>query len=194
YYRFALDYDKAIFRKTIINFFIPLVLLLGGYFVLLYARYRLFTPHVNNVFSQSIIDYLSKPPKYLFHILVLGRYFSMHAKDKVSAFFGLPVVLIVFYSIVLLIVLDAITRFKKIGNDSKAMFLLLLWVMMTIAFLMPLPFPNTGLLVFYDRYTYFADGFIYTLLALLISKYVNKYIAGVIFLIYIGFNFYFTMK
>ncbi len=194
YYRFALGYDKAVFRKTLLYFFLPLVVLLGLYFMALYNRYGFLTPHIHNVFSQSWIEYLSKPPKYLFHILALGRYFSIHAKDKVSAFFGLAVVLIVFYSLVLLLLLDLVTRFKKLNNTGKAICLLLVWVMMTLAFLMPLPFPNTGLLVFYDRYTYFADGFIFMLLALFISSYANKYIATAIFFIYIGFNIYFTTE
>ena len=194
YYRLALGYDKAIFKKTILYFFAPLLSVFGGYLLLLHARYGGFTPHVNNVFSQTIPEYLSKPPKYLFHLVTLGRYFSYEAKEKVSAFFGSTVVLIVFYSIVFLALLDAVTRFPKMNNSRRAVLLLAIWVLMTIAFLMPLPFPGTNLLVFYDRYTYFASGFIYTLLAVVIAQYVNKYVAAAIFVAYVGINIFFTLK
>jgi hypothetical protein len=194
YYRFALNYDKAIFRKTLLSIFLPLILLLGCYFLLLYAKYGFFRPHVNNVFSQRLTDYLSKPPKYLFHILALGRYFSYAAKERVSAFFGSAIVLIVFYSIVLLLILDGVTRFKKISASGRAVLLLSVWVIMTIAFLMPLPFPVTNLLVFYDRYTYFADGFIFVLLALLASQYLNKYVAFSLLVIFGCINIFFTEK
>ncbi|MCW3122627.1 MAG: hypothetical protein JWQ38_2119 [Flavipsychrobacter sp.] len=194
YYHFALGYSKEILKKTMLFFFVPHLLLLAAYFIGIYARYKFFTPHVNNVFSQSLTEYFSKPPKYLFHIITLGRYFSIEAKEKVSAFCGNTLFLIVFYSGIVLALLDGVTRFKKLDNTGKAILLLSIWSLMTIAFLMPLAFPGTNLLAFYDRYTYFADGFIYILLALVISRYVNKYIAIAVFFIYAGCNIFFTMK
>ncbi len=194
YYRFALNYDKAIFRKTMTGFFLPLAGILIGYFILLYLRYRHFSPHVNNAFTQSIVDYLSKPPKYLFHFLALGRYFSGETKDKVSAFFGKPMVLIIFYGIIALAVLDGLTRFKKMNGHGRAIFLFFMLTMMSIAFLMPINFPPTSTLVFYDRYMYLAAGFFYTLLALIIGRYANKYIIIAVMAAFAVVNMWFTWK
>lgn len=194
YYRFGQGYERAVFKKTIGYFFIPQLLMLGAYFAGIYIKYSYFTPHVNNVFSLAPTEYLSKPPKYLFHILSLGRYFSFHAKENVSAFFGRPFILIIFYSILFLISVDVVTRFKAISGTARAMFLFFVWMAMTILFLMPLPFPGTSLLVFYDRYAYFASGFAFVFLALAVSRYVNKYVAAILFLAYAGANLFCTIK
>ena len=194
YYGYALNNSKETLKKTVLYFFIPHLLLLCAYFLGIYLKYGFFTPHVNNVFSQTIREYLSKPPKYLFHLLALGRFFSFEAKEKVSAFCGDIPFLIIAYSLVLLIILDKATRFRQLTSTGKAAFLLSMWALMAITFLMPLPFPGTNLLAFYDRYTYFAAGFIYTAIALLIGRYVRKYIAFALFFTFIGFSLFYTVK
>jgi hypothetical protein len=74
------------------------------------------------------------------------------------------------------------------------MSLLLFWATITIAFLMPLPFPDAALLVFYDRYSYFANGFIYLLLSVVLWQFANRYVAIAIIAAYAFANLYFTIK
>ena len=194
FYRFGLGYTKDVFRKTLTRFFIPQLLLFGLYFIGLFAYYKFLRPH-GTVTSNPVTVYLSKPPKYVFHILLLGRYFPMYVKGGVYAFCESVKGLILFYSIVVAIVVYTLARFKKIDNYSKVIFLLFVWVMMFIAFLMGVGFPsNLNLYVFYDRYTYFADGFVYTMMAMIIARYVNKYVAIPIFILYATVNIYFTVK
>jgi len=194
YYRYFLNYNKQTFRKTVSFFFIPQLVLLGIYFVALIATYKHLQPHKIEL-GQTGIDYLSKLPKYLFHILFLGRYFSMQTKQAVYAVCESVLTLLVIYSLVVFVFVYTIRRYKEIRNESKAMFLFFAWSVICIAFLLPLSFPGPELLVFYDRYTYFADGFIYILITMLVVRYVkNKYVLIGLFCIYIDFNLYFTIK
>ncbi len=194
YYRFALGFEKKQLRKTLLYFFIPQVILLGVYFLALVSVYKQFAPH-RVEFEQGIIDYLSKLPKYLFHIVFLGRYFSAGVKDTVYAICNSWAALIVFYSLLTYVVVYSFRRLSTMGNYAKATFLFFSLGMLNLCFLMPLQFPGSALLVFYDRYVYFAAAFIYLLLALLAARFIqNKYVIIGLFCIYIDLNLYFTIQ
>ena len=134
------------------------------------------TPHKISL-NQSAIDYLSKPLKYIFNILFLGRFFPLESKKSVYELCQSETMLFIFYGMVAVFTIYWAAAFKKMEPVNKAMLLFLVWAAGAVAFLLPLPFPDAALLVFYDRYTYFADGFIYTLLALALFHFAGKYIA-----------------
>ena len=193
YYRYLLNYDKTTFRKTILYFFLPQLLLLVIYFLALVARYRQLHPHKLEI-NQTAVDYLSKLPKYVFHILFFGRYFSIEFKRQAYVFCASTPALITVYSILALVFLYIIARFRKMKMEAKAMSFFFTLSVMTICFLIPLPFPEPELLIFYDRYTYFADAFIYILLALIIARFVkNRYVNVILFCIYLDCSLYFTI-
>ena len=194
YYRYALGYGKAAIKKTITAIFIPQVIIFGGYLLLFYHTYHAFTPHVNNFFTQTLTDYLSKPPKYLFHLLILGRFFPFAAKVKLYAFCDSIGFLTVFYGIVAIVFAYLLVRFKKAGVIQKALLLLLSWIAFTLAILMPLAFPDAALLVFFDRYTYFSSVFVYMALVLLGSYIPNRYLAYSLLIAYGFINLFFTLK
>jgi len=194
YYRCALGFDKRIFRKTILQFFTIQIVLLGLYFVALFTTYKHFSPHKIEL-NLALVDYLSKLPKYLFHIVFLGRYFSPEIKNHVYAFCESGITLTVFYGLLIFVFVFTISRFKAISNYGKALFLFFVLALINICFLMPLPFPGSSLLVFYDRYSYFTDAFVYILLAMLAAKFIkNKYIVIALFCIYFDLNLYFTIE
>lgn len=193
YYRFVLNYEKKVFIKTLINFFAVQAVILGLYFLALYSRYGMLTAHKIS-FNESAIQYLSKPLKYVLHIVFLGRYFSFQQKMKLYGWCESFELILVFYTLALTLYMFAITKLNKLSNVHKALLLLFTWITLFIAFILPMPFPDASLLVFYDRYTYFADGFIYTFLALIVGSYINKYISILLLVIYAGINLYFTVK
>ncbi len=194
YYRYYLGYDKEVFRKTLVCFFIPQIVLLGAYFIALFTVFKHFQPHKIEL-DQGITDYLSKLPKYMFHILFLGRYFSMGVKEKVYAVCQSVWMLLIIYSLLVFAFVYSINRYKDLKSDSKSIFLFFAWSMIFIAFLLPLSFPGPELLVFYDRYTYFADAFIYILVVLVVSRFIkNKYLLIGLFCICVDFNLFFTIK
>jgi len=192
YYRFALGYDKRVFRKTVLYFFIPQIIVLGLYFIALYATFKFLRPHKIEL-TISFVDYLSKPLKYLFHIVFLGRYFPMPIKDKIYSWCGSTKALVIFYSVVAGGFGYTVLRLKQLSGSTRAMLLFGVWIVLTIGFLMPLAFPGSALLIFYDRYTYFADGFVYVLLVLWLSRILNKNLTVFLFCIYAGLNLYFTV-
>jgi hypothetical protein len=193
YYPFALGYDKKVFRKTLLYFFVPQLITLCIYFIALYIAYGFFRPHKTD-FSQSATDYLSKPVKYFFQILFLVRYYPVELKNRLYSFCESSKTFAAFYGIAAFIFFYALVKLKKIGKAQRAMFLFYVLVILTIGFLISVPFPGSDLLVFYDRYTYFADGFIYTLLALILTKAGNKYFALILLCVYAAVNVYFTIK
>ncbi len=194
YYRYALGYDKKIFRKTLLHSFLPQLILLSLYFVALILWYKHFKPHKIEL-NQSALDYLSKLPKYIFHIVLLGRYFPLQVKQKVYAFCESWAVVAVVYSLIVVMFVNIIKNIKKSANDKKAVYLLFVWSVLTLLFLLPLAFPGSALLVFYDRYTYFTAPFIYIMLVLLLSRVVtNKYLAILLFCVYVDINLYFTIS
>lgn len=193
YYRYGLGYDARIFRKTLLYAFLPQLLLMALYFAAQLLVFRHFRPHKIEL-NQSAADYLSKLPKYLFHIVLLGRYFPLEVKQKVYGFCDSWAGISIVYGLLILAGVGLLRRFRSGPADAKPALLLYTWVMLTLLFLLPLSFPGPELLVFYDRYTYFTDAFVYVLLVWLLSRLVtNKYVAILLFCVYIDFNLYFTI-
>jgi len=192
YYRFALDYDRRILRKTALYFFVPQLLLLAVYFIGIFMTFK--TVHAHKIsLNESAIDYLSKPLKYLFHILLLGRYFPIESKKTVYDLCQSETVLFLCYGMAAVFAGYWALTFKKMGREARAMLLMLVWAVGALLFLMPLPFPDAALLVFYDRYSYFADAFIYTLIALGLFHFTPKYVALGVLALFAGANLYFTI-
>lgn len=192
YYRFGLGYDKQVYKKTFRAFFLPQLMLLVAYFIALYATFRSLKVHKIEV-SETVLDYLSKLPKYLFHIVLLGRYFDPKDKTVVYGIIGSPVGLGVFYLVVLGVSVYALAKFRTMSANAKVMFLLFTWSLMTLAFVTPLSFPGASLLIFYDRYTYFANAFVFMILAMIVLRFKNIYVAYGVFFIYGLLNLYFTV-
>jgi hypothetical protein len=145
--------------------------------------------------SEPIASYLSKLPKYLFHIIAFGRYLSVETKNMVYEKLSSIPLLVVFYCILACIFAYAAISFKKMKAAGKVLFLYFTWIIFSLVFLFPVAFPLSGLLVFYDRYTYFVAPFIYLLLCLLAARYIhNKYVLILLFSAYFDVCLFFTIK
>ncbi len=193
YYRFALGYDKIVFRKTLLYFVVPHIVLLGTYFIALKATYTDLHPHKIEI-NQTLTDYLSKLPKYFFHILFFGRYFSIETKKAVYAFCESMWTLIGVYSLLACVFAYGFMRIRQMSGIGKAVFLFFAFSILTICFVMPLSFPGDALLIFYDRYTYFADPFMYLLGVLIIAALIkNRYLLIGLFCIYFDISLYFLI-
>ena len=194
FYRSALGVDKQILAKSIKYFILPQLLILCAYVVAIYLTYKFFRPHKTEI-TENLASYLAKPVKYLFHILFLGRYFSMEMKNRVYSLCQQIPTLVDFYPILTGLFLYGFAKFKQINIHFKLILLLLFWGMLSLFFVTPLSFPGAELLVFYDRYTYFSCGFLFMLLALLAAWLApNKYVLIGLFCVYVDFNLFFTIK
>jgi hypothetical protein len=193
YYRFALNYDKRTTGKAITYMVIPQVLLVGIYFIALVTVFKQIHPHKLEL-NQSLADYLSKLPKYLFHIILLGRFFDYHQKSAIYTLLNNAAVLAIFYLLLIGASIYLLARLRRSSPKGKVVTLLILLIIVMLVFLMPLSFPGPELLVFYDRYAYFVAPFIFLLLVILASSVTrNKYVLIGLFCIYIDINFYFTI-
>ncbi len=192
YYRAALRYDKSVFKKTLLNFVLPQTILLGIYFIAVLATYKSLHVHKIEV-TESALSYLSKIPKYLFHVVLLGRFFTVADKNGIYFILKSPAAVIIFYGLLIGCAGYAIAKFKSLSAEVRLILLFSVWSLMLLAFVVPLSFPGFSLLVFYDRYTYFANAFVYMAIAMLALRLKNKYVAYGAFVIYGILNLFFTV-
>ncbi len=193
YYYLALSISKKTLRDLVLYFTIPQALIFVLHIVLLRVIYHSGIAHVGTVAIHFGAVNLSKSLKYLFHIVFLGRFFSLDVRAKVYHFCSSSIGLYGFYGFALLLVTYLTYRYKQMAIHLKANILLLLWAALCIGLILPLWFPETGLVI-YDRYTYVADAFIFMCIALFINNLFSRYLCLGILAIYALINIRYTHK
>ena len=169
YYRHTLKYNKKLFIGILLYFIVPFIILLIARTVLFKVLYHDWISRIGTgTLAQSFYDYLVKPPKYFFHIVLLGRYFPFGIRQKVYAFCATTKGLIIFYSLFLLICTYLILRFKQLSGKARVSAFIVLYIVLATVLVLPMWFPELQL-VTCDRYTYMLCAFIYMLIAVLIS-------------------------
>ena len=193
YYRHALGYDKLIFRKTLTGFFLTQIIIFSLHLLVLWFVYHGKVAHIGNSTWQPFSSYICKAPRYVFHILLFGRFIPQDIRMQVYLAVGSIPGLIIFYNIIVLICCSIISRIGKMSMKGRAGILLFAWIMIGVVIVMPLEFPVIQL-VAYDRYTYFLDAFVFMLLALLVSYIPNRYVSILFLALYGLGSLYFTIK
>lgn len=193
YYRAALKYDKTIFRKTVLYFVLPQLILFVLHLFVFHAVFGTWVPHIAATMGKDASFYLSKPLKYIFHILFIGRFFSNNLRMAIYGFTESPAGMLIFYAAFVLVCIIIISRLGKMSAKGKIAVLFFSWVLIAMSILIPLGFPPL-LLVYGDRYTYLLAAFTYLLLALLLSYIAVKYLAIAIWTIYAIINICFTIR
>lgn len=195
YYYIGLGYDKKLFRKTLLWFFLPQVILFIAHLTVYYAVYGEWIPHLKDqALEHSLVYYLSKPAKYFFQLAFVGRYLPTEVKVKAYALcesskgIGLMLVCIIAITAVILF------RFKKMKPAFKAASLLYIWILPTLFIMGPLWFAEAQPYVFCDRYLYVLSALVYMLGCLLLSTISNRYIFWCLALLYGIANLFITIK
>lgn len=191
YYRLVLAFDKEVFRRVLRWIFAPLLLLFVVYLMVQRLMADSYLTH-SVVFNSSTADYLSRLPKLLFHTLFLGRFFSNNVRQQVYSLCTDPIFPVSFYALLVIILLSIIIRFRRLNIRWKIAGLLLIWMLLGVSIVVPMPFPDIQLSVF-DRYTYFMTPFLYLLLALIFSMAV-WYVAITLWALYSLVNIYCCLK
>ncbi len=168
YYRFALGRDQLVFKQIIQRFFIPQIVMFLMHIVVLKGVYGWFFAHIGQNILQPFTSYICKPPRYIFHIIFFGRFFPLDLRRQIYLIIGSNAGLIAFYNIFILLCCYIVANFRKMTMKARSAVLLFAWIIISQAIIMPLAFPDM-LLVYFDRYTYFMDAFVYMLLAVLAS-------------------------
>jgi hypothetical protein len=194
YYHNVLHIGKTRLKKIILYFVVPEAFI----FILHIALLRWSTGHVIGHFlepakNEFFYDLITKAPKYLFNVIFLGRYFTEETKRAVYGFFDSHTGIIWSASLLAVYYLYVALRFRKLSALGKLTAMLFTWVLLCVAIVCFLAFPDTQL-VWYDRYTYFMQPFIYLLIILLIYRAPYKFITIPLLTAVCVVNLFFTFK
>ena len=193
YFRLALNTDKKIILRTLLLFSVPQLLFFLLHFVVLYARYHGGVAHITTASLQVNETNLAKGPKYIFHILGLGRFWPDKWRSGAYRWCGSPAGLGVFYGLISIAGALIVMKFRQMNQGLKLLSLLLIWWLGSLAFLLPLWFQQTGLVI-YDRYSYVLDAFLYMFLAALVFTAIPRYLSALLLVTFISLNIRFTHK
>ncbi len=173
YYDQALAWDKRRIKQAFRAIIAPQALLLVLYLIGLQLSAGATTGRLGNEWMKlPITYYLVKPPENLFHLLG-GRFLPevwRHAVYKTcSSYTGAGI----FYAALLGLLLYMVARFRKMTRNGQLVSFLTVWVLLGIALVTPLWFPER-LLIVGDRYLYVLLPPFMALLALVISRIARK--------------------
>jgi hypothetical protein len=193
FYFIGLRHSKKTFTKTLFYFLVPQAILFIVHLLLVNAVYHSGIGHIGTSPVTLSTDNLSKPLKYIFHVLLFGRYFPDDLRQKIYHFCSSLSTIVTFYSLLTVICGVALVRFRHISGKGKATLLLFLWSLLALLLIVPVWFLDS-FIVIYDRYTYVFDAFVYIFLAAIIDTIASKYVATTIWGLYMMVNIYFTCR
>jgi len=181
-------------KRVALYSFLPMLIL----FIVRFAGYRLYYGDWISRVGSGTIDVVSvqsfgKPAKYLFHLLAVGRFFPDGLKRAVYDFFDSLAGIVAFYGLIALIGIPVVGYYKKVSGKLKVAILLFIWMMMALLLLVPLWF-QADMLVWFDRYTYFAGAFFYILFAVLVSFITAKYVRIAVWALFALANLRFAIQ
>ena len=193
YYHIALEHDKKAFNKVFLYFSLPQVLLFVFYLAALRAMYHVGVAHIGKASLSFDAANFSKSLKYVFHIVFLGRYFPDTVRIKVYHFCESTLGLSIFYGLLTVIFIYLVARCRQLNKPTKAVAFFFILSMCAVGLILPLWFPDNGVVIL-DRYTYVPAAFISMFLALLLSRIGNTYVFTTLILLYALINARFTHR
>ena len=194
YYKLALKLDKQVFKKALLYFFVPMLLLFILYFVQLHLVFGSLIAHMDTyTINEPLSNSLGKPAKYLFRILFLGRFFPGSTRNSVYEFCDSGTGILLFYSFIGIALGYIIMRFKRMSANAKAASFLFIYALFTLIIVIPLWFQDLFIVV-NDRHPYITYAFLSMLIALLFNSMPGRYIGLSLLGIYIMINLRFTIQ
>ncbi len=172
---------------------VPMLLLFGLHLLLFKLVYGGWVAHIGTgTVTGMKFTAWGKPLKYLFHLLFLGRFFSASVRDQVYDFCSTPAAIGVFAAVAAVLTGLWIVKFRKLSATAKVAGLVGIWLMISLAVLVPLWFQELQLVI-YDRYVYFAAAWFYLLVALLVGRIRVMQLGAVILVCFALVNLRFTI-
>lgn len=191
FYSKTLGYSAALFKKTLLLFTLPQFIMIGINLILLYAVSGKIVAHNRQDEIQNLLmDILTKTPKYIFHLLFLGRFQTLALKTSIYNYFDTTVGIASFWLPLLILIAIAFFLRRKINAKGAVMILTASLFFLSVVLVAPMEFTNI-LLVLFDRYTYFMMPFFYLFIILLLSSIPFKIIgiAGYAYYCYVNIQF-----
>ena len=188
------SFGKVTTRTAILWSFVPMIALVAIRFLayrLLYGDWvsRIGSGTIDMVTAESF----GKPIKYLFHLLFMGRFLEQATRQDIYSYCDSLSVIVLFYGICALVFFRILFSFQKMSGKAKTASLLFVWMMMALLLLTPLWF-QPDMLVWFDRYTYFAGAFFYMLVAVSVSFITVSYVSVGLVALFALLNMRYTIK
>ncbi len=193
YHRSLPGIDRKNTARAVLLFFVPLILLFVGHLLLLRYVTGVFASHLGQDMLQPVLNYLRKPPAYLFHLLFEGRFFSRETRVAVYALCTQLKFLVPFYSVIGLVMVLIPLRFHKMGGRAKLLSLMFCWVAMCMVVISPVWLAETGYVAF-DRYAYTMLPFLFVIVATVFSYHKIWAPGAAVLAAYTLVNVYCTLK
>lgn len=169
FYHFNDSFDECVLRRVITTIFLPQLLLFLLHLLLFRLYYGSWLAHIGpGAVNTALQEGLGKPAKHLFHILLLGRFFSDGVRHSVYHFLDSWPGIVLCYLAVAASLTYIFRRFAGMKGKARVLSLMFLWTLITLALLIPLWFGNS-MLIIYDRYTYFTNAFVFMCLSIAVS-------------------------
>lgn len=184
FYKYQSPEGKEAWMGVVKWLFVPMLLL----FILRLVEYRvLHGDWVSRIGSETVLSLkdagLGKPAKYLFHLLLLGRYLPQELqlggvtlgeiRTQIYNACDSTAGIVVFYTFCVLAFAWGMFRYKYLSGRARVAMIVAGWAMMALLLVTPLWFGDL-LLVVYDRYTYFAAPFLFVFVAICLTYIDNK--------------------
>ena len=167
FYRYALQMDKVILKRTAIFFLLPSLVIFAIHIVVLRAYTGSTMSHgVSSSITVLFDGFCNKVLKYIFHVLFMGRFVVNDTRQLIYHYCESVGTHPLFHVGFVAAFLYVLYKFRKTRPRLKLISLLTIWSLLFIALVSPREFP-TGQLVALDRYVYFMTPFIYLAIALL---------------------------
>lgn len=194
FYRTALNYERSIFRKTLVYFLLPQVLIFLVHLLLFRVVYGSGMAHLGTqMFKNPLPYFLVRAPWYFFHLLLWGRFFPHALKTAVYDFFRTPGGAIIFYTALASVSAFIAIRYRRMTVYGKLLSLMFAWLLIALSIIVPLFFAEI-LLVVCDRYMYLLLAFYWMLVALLLYR-IKKPALQIGLLIFLaGINLFLSLK
>lgn len=161
--------------RTIALFALPQVIILTLHFGLLRILYRTGLAHIGGDTVGLDALNLSKPVKYLFHLVLLGRFYATPLREQCYRICESFTALVLFYAVACALIIIPILKFKQRTAYHQALYLFFIWLLLALGLVVPLWFPQAGLVI-QDRYAYVALPFLFVVVSMLLFKINNNYI------------------
>ncbi len=193
FYRSAIGTDKKIVYNALLYCVLLQAIFFAAHFIALHTLYHESIAHVTSASVQANTENLSKAPKYIFHLLLLGRFWPQELRSKIYRFTELTGALVSIYGAVFALLLLILFRYRQMSAAAKAAVLLFIYTLLSLALILPLWFPDSGLVI-YDRYTYVLAAFFCILIASVINLIAGKKLFIAVMACYMLINLRFTHK
>ncbi len=184
--------NRGLLRRISFMFLLPELILFVFHRLQLKVLLKQTTGHgLDLSLADTVETYLTRLPGYLFHVLLLGRYFPEEVRKVVyhlsaTNYMHVALVLLLgaYYSI-------ALIRLRKLTAKGKLIAFAVTCGLLAIGLVSVLRYQDSQL-VQYDRYLYCVMPFMYFAAVLWITGVVNRYFAAGIVVVFCIFNMYFA--